>query len=178
MKKKRIKKAEIDIEFEGYSPHNCQEQFFTYPMILENYWWAMSGSEQKVLTFILRKTFGWQKQADSISLSQFTHGDGTGKGIGLSRAQVKRAITSLEKKKFIKVTRRTRKPSHFELPLSKEIERDIQSGANCYEVDNTGTPEETRANQKKQTAYYMEEVVKKNPQQPKYGNIVNPFFIQ
>lgn len=126
MTQKRLKKSELNVEFPGYDPYNCQEQFFQYPMILENYWWAMSGSEQKVLTFIIRKTFGWQKQSDSIALSQFTDGDGTGNGTGLSRAQVKRAIELLEKKGFIKVTRRDRRPSNFELPLSEQGQSIVQ----------------------------------------------------
>ncbi len=58
---KRVKKVEIDIQFPGYEMYNYQTQFIPYPMILEMYWWVLSGYEQKVLMFIIRKTFGWQK---------------------------------------------------------------------------------------------------------------------
>lgn len=104
--------------FPGYGHHEVPDQFFKYPMILEEYWYTMTGAEQKVLTFILRKTYGWQKQRDKISLSQFTDGDATGFGTGLSRSQVKRAIDSLEERNFIKVTRHYHQPSIFELPLN------------------------------------------------------------
>ena len=106
--------------FPGYGLHDVPGHFFKYPMILEEYWYTMTGAEQKVLTFILRKTYGWQKQKDKISLSQFVSGDGTGNGTGLSRSQVKRAINSLEERGFINVTRINRQPSYFELPLNDE----------------------------------------------------------
>lgn len=111
-KKKRTKKTEIDIEFYGYCHYTAIEQFFMYPMELEDFWWALSGSEQKVLDFILRKTYGWQQQGDFIAHSQIV------KGTGLSRSQVKISLKSLEKKKFIAVTPRYRKPSYIELPLA------------------------------------------------------------
>lgn len=120
MKKKRVKKGEIEIEFPGYEMYNCQTQFIPYPMVLEQYWWALSGSEQKVLDFIIRKTFGWQKQSDYIAISQFTDGDKTGGGVGLSRSQVKRAINSLEKKKFIQVERCYKRVSKFTLPYDED----------------------------------------------------------
>lgn len=119
-KKKRKSKSEIEVDFPGFGHHKAPGQFFKYPMILEKYWCTMTGSEQKVLTFILRKTYGWQQNSDNISLSQFTDGDATGAGTGLSRIQVRRAIDELERKGFIKVTRRNRKPSYFELPLTKQ----------------------------------------------------------
>ncbi len=117
---KRKKKSDIEVDFPGFGHHKAPDQFFKYPMILEDYWHVMTGSEQKVLTFILRKTYGWQQNSDSISLSQFTDGDGTGDGTGLSRIQVRRAIDELERKGFIKVTRYNRKPSYFELPLNEQ----------------------------------------------------------
>lgn len=121
MSQKRIKKSEIDVEFHGYEHHKAPGQFFMYPMELTDYWWALSGSEQKVLDFIIRKTFGWQQQGDNISISQIMDGEHGRSGTGLSRSQVKLALNSLEKKKFIKITRRFRKPSYIELPLGMNV---------------------------------------------------------
>lgn len=119
--KKDIKFIEEEHKvFPGYGHHEVVDQFFKYPMILEKYWYTLTGAEQKVLTFILRKTYGWQKQSDKISLSQFTDGDSTGFGTGLSRSHVKRVIESLEERNFIKVTRYDHQPSLFELPLNEE----------------------------------------------------------
>ena len=47
------------------------------------------GEARQVLDFILRKTYGWHKKQDSISLTQFE------KGTGLKRNQVCRAIKKL-----------------------------------------------------------------------------------
>lgn len=89
-----------------------------YPHILEGYWCQMSGSEQKVMDFILRQTIGWRKLSDRISLEQFANGIGeTNKGTGLSYSQIQRAIKGLEKQGFIKVIRTEHRPSTFELVL-------------------------------------------------------------
>jgi phage replication O-like protein O len=109
--KKRIKKSDIDVEFPGFCHYTAIDQFFMYPEELVLWWWALSGSEQKILDFILRKTFGWQQQGDRIAHSQIVE------ATGLSRTQVKESLKSLERKKFIKIQRRYRKPSYIELPL-------------------------------------------------------------
>jgi Bacteriophage replication protein O len=71
----------------------------------------LSGAELKVLLYICRRTFGFRKASDSISLSQIAHGiitragrvlDG---GTGLSKRHVINALKVLEKKNVITVTR-------------------------------------------------------------------------
>jgi hypothetical protein len=71
----------------------------------------LSGAELKVLLYICRRTFGFKKASDSISLSQIAHGiitragrvlDG---GTGLSKRHVINALKVLEKKNVITVTR-------------------------------------------------------------------------
>ena len=71
----------------------------------------LSGAELKVLLYICRRTFGFRKTSDSISLSQIAHGiitragrvlDG---GTGLSKRHVINALKVLEKKNIITVTR-------------------------------------------------------------------------
>ncbi len=49
----------------------------------------ISGSEFRVLLYVMRKTYGWGKKSDMISLSQFA------RGTGLPRRNVIRAIQSL-----------------------------------------------------------------------------------
>jgi hypothetical protein len=49
----------------------------------------LSGAETKILLFIVRKTFGWGKEWDSISLSQFEE------GCGLSRPSCIEAVAVL-----------------------------------------------------------------------------------
>lgn len=61
-----------------------------------------SGSELLVVLYILRRTVGFHKEADNISLQQFSRGikrvDGSvlDRGTGLSTATVKRTLAELE----------------------------------------------------------------------------------
>jgi phage replication O-like protein O len=59
----------------------------------------LSPYESRVLWFIFRKTYGWQKKVDWIALSQFS------KEIGLDRRLVHRAIKSLSAKQIIVISR-------------------------------------------------------------------------
>jgi phage replication O-like protein O len=71
----------------------------------------LSGGELKVLLYICRRTFGFQKDSDRISLSQIAHGitTKTGKvldhGTGLCKRHVITALKTLEKKNIISITR-------------------------------------------------------------------------
>jgi phage replication O-like protein O len=72
----------------------------------------LSGAELKVLLYICRRTFGFKKQWDSISLNQIASGittkDGRvlDRGTGLSKRHVQRALKHLEEKQIITVQRR------------------------------------------------------------------------
>jgi hypothetical protein len=72
----------------------------------------LSGAEVKVLLYICRRTFGFKKNADNISLKQMVRGIRTkagkalDRGTGLGKASVTRALNSLEKKNIILRTRR------------------------------------------------------------------------
>ena len=72
----------------------------------------LSGAELKVLLYICRRTFGFKKDSDNISLNQLINGittkDGKvlDKGTGLSRDSVTRVIRSLESKGVIVCIRR------------------------------------------------------------------------
>jgi Bacteriophage replication protein O len=72
----------------------------------------LSGAELKVLLYICRRTFGFKKESDSISLHQIAHGITTRDGrvldggTGLCKRHVIRALKVLEKKNIIKVTRK------------------------------------------------------------------------
>lgn len=59
----------------------------------------LSPYESRVLWFVLRKTYGHQKKADRIPLSQFS------KGLYLDRRLVHRAIKSLESKHLLVIGR-------------------------------------------------------------------------
>src|SRR5215210_205141 len=71
----------------------------------------LSGAELKVLLYICRRTFGFKKEKDKISLNQIANGivtrDGRvlDKGTGLSKRHVQRALKTLELKRAVVVYR-------------------------------------------------------------------------
>ena len=58
--------------------------------------YRLSGEEMKCLMFIIRKTYGWHKKQDEISLSQFIE------ATGMAKSSVCRAIKNLKTKNIIK----------------------------------------------------------------------------
>jgi hypothetical protein len=83
----------------------------------------LSGAEFKVLAYIVRRTFGFKKDADTISLDQICHGiarrDGSvlDEGTGLTRKTAIVALKGLEDKGVITVHRRC-SPTRGSLPSS------------------------------------------------------------
>src|ERR1700712_2667778 len=73
----------------------------------------LSEAELRVLLYIMRRTFGFKKKADAISLSQLTGGirkrDGSmlDYGTGLSRPSVLKALSGLQAKGIITIEKRT-----------------------------------------------------------------------
>ncbi len=73
---------------------------------------SLSGSELKVLPYIIRRTFGFKKTADNISLNQICNGITTrngeviDQGTGLSQQSVITALKGLVDKNAIVATRR------------------------------------------------------------------------
>jgi len=66
--------------------------------LLESLMMDLTHLELKILLFICRKTFGWHKVRDHISLSQFE------KNFGSSRSHLKEAIDSLAARNLIIIT--------------------------------------------------------------------------
>ena len=72
----------------------------------------LSGAELKVLLYIVRRTFGFKKDSDNISLSQMLRGittkDGRrlDRGVGLSKPTLLKALRDLSQKEVIVPTRR------------------------------------------------------------------------
>lgn len=92
----------------------------------------LTGSELKVLMYINRRTFGFGKRSDNISLNQIANGiikkDGTilDKGIGSSIRHVQRAIKGLVDKNIIVKVKRASKEkglesTNYSLKLKKDL---------------------------------------------------------
>jgi phage replication O-like protein O len=91
----------------------------------------LSGSELKVLLYIIRRTFGFKKDSDNISLNQLLHGITTKEGIvldrgtGLTKKTLLEAIKSLVEKNLILTERRRSKekgdePTTYRLNIISE----------------------------------------------------------
>jgi len=119
----------------------------------------LTDPELRVLLYIIRKTFGWKKDSDNISLSQMVHGitardgrilDG---GAGLSKASAARGIQGLTKKGIIKAVRniskeRGNEPTTYQLrfegdPLSQIETRGGLSQSETPLVSNRDTQQTT-----------------------------------
>lgn len=94
--------------FEGFDP-----PYYTQvpDAVFDRFLPELTGAELKVLLYICRRTFGFKKSDDDISISQLMHGitkrngDRLDYGTGLSRDSVTRATKSLVDKGLILRTR-------------------------------------------------------------------------
>lgn len=97
-------------KFPGF-PASLEKAYWQFPTIINGYIHILTGAEFKVLWYVLRHTFGWQKSADRISISQICegikkkNGECLDKGTGLSRYWAMKSLNSLEKKGFIFLTK-------------------------------------------------------------------------
>jgi phage replication O-like protein O len=94
----------------------------------------LSGGELKVLLYICRRTFGFRKDSDRISLTQISKGIITkagrvlDQGTGLSKRHVITALKTLEKKNIIKVSRMVDETGLHEVNTYSLNIRDTESG--------------------------------------------------
>ena len=119
------------LKFPGF-PAKPEENYWQYPKICNGWWHILTGAEQKVLDYLLRHTWGYQKyQGDYISIKQFTGGirnKKTGEivdmGTGLSPREVIDSLKRLEEIGFVikrgnKTTGRTNYYGLRLLPMQK-----------------------------------------------------------
>src|SRR5882762_10294956 len=97
------------INFKGFiSPRYTQVPDELFDDLMSH----LSGAELKVLLYIIRRTFGFKKDSDNISLSQMLGGvrtrDGRqlDRGVGLSKKTLLQALRSLEDQNIIQTQRR------------------------------------------------------------------------
>lgn len=93
---KKTRKSRVLEEIGTYyaTPNAYADQFMAY----------LSSDEWKVVSYLCRYSFGYQKKEDHISISQFVHGamkfDGSGyrdRGTGLCKSTVTKCLASLSK---------------------------------------------------------------------------------
>lgn len=104
-----VKKPAIKTKFRGYTSPNytpVPDELFDEQLP------DLSGAELKLLLYIIRRTFGFKKESDNISLNQLLHGITTregrvlDRGTGLSKKTLLETIKSLIEKNLIMSKRR------------------------------------------------------------------------
>jgi hypothetical protein len=95
-------------QFEGfYVPNSTQVPDTLFDELLAE----LSGAELKVVLYIIRRTFGFKRQSDTISISQLLHGitkkngEVLDRGTGLAKPTLLRALRSLTERAIILPTR-------------------------------------------------------------------------
>lgn len=140
-----MKKHRHKGKFPGFPPEPVTN-YWPYPKALNGWWHALSPSEQKVLDYILRHTWGYKKTADAIAISQFIGGitkrDGTildtGTGIKDEKT-IRKALRGLEQKGFIQSKPVYGKQTIYELTInpSHELVPLPQNGATPLPITGT-----------------------------------------
>jgi len=104
---KKEKKKHRRIDFENFAGFEYPKMTDVPDQIFDQFLPAFSGAELKVILYVCRKTFGWKKDNDDISLSQLLYGIKTreakivDRGTGLSKPALLKALRSLEKNRLI-----------------------------------------------------------------------------
>jgi hypothetical protein len=112
----------------------------------------LSESELRVLLYIMRRTFGFKKNSDAISISQITdgivkeNGERLDWGAGVSKASAVRGIKGLEAKGIIIAHRTTSKerghePTTFALRMREPLSKAETSAADPMSQVDTRVPE-------------------------------------
>jgi hypothetical protein len=141
-------------QFAGFaSPNYTQvpDEFFDQLLA------TLSGSEVKVLLYIFRRTFGFKKDADDISLKQICEGivkrDGErmDSGTGLSKSTAVTAIKSLVDRGIIVTARNTDieqgdQPTTYKLRFAGEKDRTPVSENQTGGVPKDSTPRVRKSN--------------------------------
>jgi hypothetical protein len=125
------KKTAAKISFQGFiSPRYTQVPDVLFDELMAH----LSGAELKVLLYIIRRTFGFKKDSDNISLNQICNGITTREGevldigTGLSQQSAITASKRLVEINAIIATKRTSKEKGYEsttysllIPFSKKL---------------------------------------------------------
>lgn len=147
-------KTHPTIEFSGFStPNYTQVPDELFDLLMP----ALSDAELRVLLYIVRRTFGFKRDSDTISLSQMVSGIKTRNGqvldtgTGLSKSTVARGLKSLREKGIIVATRNASKergdqPTTYRLRFKNDQEQDLSTNAPVSrQQDTPGVPPAAQA---------------------------------
>ncbi|MBN1994522.1 MAG: replication protein [Anaerolineae bacterium] len=127
---KSVQSASTPFNFNNFQGFGYPNTTHVPDLLFDHIMQDLDEKELKVLLYIIRRTFGFKKQVDNISLSQLVNGivthDGRvlDRGTGLSKATVARALQSLKKKNLINAIQ-NRSPEKGNLPTIYSLRMSI-----------------------------------------------------
>ncbi len=151
--------------FRGYSnPHYTQIPDVLFDEQLPD----LSGAELKVLLYIMRRTFGFKKDSDNISLSQITHGIKTkegkqlDRGTGLHKSTAVVATNALVEKGYIIKTARASvergdEPNNYRLNLGSHSSASSHAPVSDYPTPPRVVKSDTQETVKQETEHVHEQ---------------------
>jgi hypothetical protein len=111
------KTAKLKFHFDGFeAPRFTQVPDQLFDVLMPE----LSESELKVLLYVVRRTFGFGKSADAISINQMINGITTregrvlDRGTGLSRSSVRRGVAGLVEKGILVVSKMMSEEGDYE----------------------------------------------------------------
>ena len=133
--------------FEGFEQ---EPSTWDFPMVINGWAHKLSGAAFKVLWYILRHTYGWQKDSDTISYIQFQYGirrkDGTwlDRGTGLrSKTSISKALSELLGFGFIEIEKRRNESGRQAVTLYKPKFRKGGPESKKWNLDKPGSTYQT-----------------------------------
>jgi phage replication O-like protein O len=150
------------------------EKYTRVPNILFDKWMAkMKATSFTVLMTIWRKTIGWDKEYDKISISQIME------LTGLSNKTITEAIKELKLKKLIINENLSRKIGYFKVNLTtvNSTADENQSGVNSTDstVNSTADMPKTDVNSTDTKEIFKETITKENSELHKW--LINLFYV-
>lgn len=122
-----------------FTPYSFQVSNF----IVDDMLYKLSGNALKCYLLIVRKTLGWQKKFDAISISQFEQ------SLGIQDKTVRKSLKELSSLDLIRTQRSTGKPTSFYVVLSPEPSSKKGSSVNNgIEKITSSTPSKNNNTQK------------------------------
>ena len=165
------------LKFPGF-PEKPVENYWQYPKIMDGFWHNLTPVEQKVLDYILRHTWGWQKNVDYISYSQLKNGiPNVDNGTGIkSDRTISKALQGLVSKNMItKISGKSKGlTNHYSLVLNGEGRQEVKRGSvRSKEVGYKGgsaRSKDTINNVTINNKQYISKEIGKSKISPSYGN--------
>ena len=150
--------------------NNLKPNFTQIPnLVLDFYMSELSGSELKVLLYICRRTYGFQKQSDKVSISQIMNGiknhDGEqlDLGTGLSNRAVITAVKKLIENELIVAEKGQNKTTKYNMNIGCEKSSLVKKVHSTSEKSSPQLVKKVHTQKKEKESIQKKEVEETSP---------------